>query len=111
MKPAYSLEDLRLHLERFLSNGSKGLPNITDISDDDRLELEGAQRILAVMTKDQRTNVDLLLDKHVRQRIAVLSGSHLRDVDTLISQVARVRMLMRQLPKSSGESGVNDGDF
>ena len=98
MEPTYTLEDLRLQLHRFRSEGIEGLP-YAELSDGDRLMLERAEHILEMMTKEERMNLDLLLDEGVRQRIAALSGTQPKEVEDLMSQVAKVGMIMRQIQR------------
>jgi signal recognition particle GTPase len=96
-----TLEDIRKQLQRLRADGIDALPGFTEITAEDKVALEQAERILEAMTEEERKNVDLLLDVQVRKRIASQSGVQLRDVEELISQVAKVRLAIRKLLPAS----------
>jgi signal recognition particle GTPase len=69
--------------------GSRGLPLLSQLSPNDRRELEHTERVLEAMTQDERKNPDLRLDTAARQRIAIASGTEPAEVGALISQGAK----------------------
>lgn len=93
----FSLDHLWQQLKAFRAGDSRGLLLQAQLSPEDRRELERAERILAAMTEDERKNPDLLLDAAVRQRIAADSGTELVQVGELISQAAKIRMMLRRI--------------
>lgn len=100
MAQGFTLDTLHKQFQQFRAGGLAGI-GLTELSAEDKQQFERAERILGAMTHEERKNVDLLLDEHVRRRIAEQSDTQLREVDELISMAARVLMMLRGFHRAS----------
>ena len=100
MEQLYTLEDLRGQIKRFREGGMDTLSAVSDFSPSDVLELERTERILEAMTAEERSNPDPL-DEQDRQRIALLSNAQPTEVAELISQVAKIRIVLHEVKRLS----------
>jgi signal recognition particle GTPase len=101
VKPSLTLEDVHQRMKQLRRKEQDVFQGFAG-TDTDFLMLGRAEKILEAMSEDERKNVDLLLDRAVRERIAIASGTQINDVDELISPVAQVGRLMHKF-RSKGQ--------
>jgi signal recognition particle GTPase len=97
MELGLTLNDLHKQIQACRAARTHGLQGLAEMSADDWVALERAECILEAMTEQERKNADLLLDEHVRQRIATVSGTGMNEVEELLSQVAKVQLMIRKI--------------
>jgi signal recognition particle subunit SRP54 len=110
VEPNFTLNDLWRQLQQVKELGIDAFPKdlfpkgFADFSAQDKAEFkaefEGIKRLIDVMTDEEREDLDLLLDKEVRQRIAVASGTRIQDVEEFLSQFAKMRIVMRGISRN-----------
>ena len=99
MQPVVTLDELRRRLQQVerLAREHFGL----ELSAEEKGALERTTRLLDAMTDEERMNPDLLMEKNARKRVALASGLGIEDVDGLLSQFAKARILLRNIAENS----------
>ncbi len=115
---AFTLEDFRDQLSQMKKLGSldsilsmlpgdmfKGMPKMTpEMTAQMEAEMKRTEAIISSMTFKERDN-HLIINQSRRRRIAMGSGTKVKDVDSLLKQYVEMKMMMQQLMGGEGMMG------
>lgn len=115
---AFTLEDFRDQLAQMKKLGSlesilgmlpgdmfKGMPKMTpEMTAQMESEMKRTEAIINSMTPKERDN-HLIINQSRRKRIAMGSGTRIKDVENLLKQYVEMKMMMQQLMGGEGMFG------
>jgi len=115
---AFTLEDFRDQLSQMKKLGSlesilsmlpgdmfKGMPKMTpEMTAQMESEMKRTEAIINSMTPGERDD-HLIINQSRRRRIALGSGTKIKDVDNLLKQYVEMKMMMQQLMGGEGMMG------
>jgi len=115
VKDSFTLEDFLDQMEQIKGMGSLGdilsmMPGGSkiDVGDVDERQMARTEAIIKSMTKEERTNPQVLNGSR-RKRIAYGSGTSVSDVNRLLNQFNSMKKMMKQFSGKKGQMGKMPG--